>query len=67
MDNQYNEEPVYYCPHCLSLKIMRVGKTDESYCEDCGNTMIKTTDIFTWQDMYKERYGFNFLENNINS
>ena len=63
MENPYNEEPVFYCKHCLSLRIMSVGKTGEDYCDECGNTSVDTTDIHTWETMYKERYGFNFLNN----
>lgn len=62
----YNKEPVFYCKHCLSLRVMRVGKTDESYCDDCGNTTIGTTNIHTWETMWKDRYGFDHLNNNNN-
>ena len=60
----YNAEPVYYCPHCLSLRIMRIGKSNESYCDDCGNTTVETTDIHTWETLYENRYGTTFLNNN---
>jgi hypothetical protein len=62
----YNQEPVFYCRHCLSLRIMGVGKTDESYCDDCGNTVIETTDIHTWENMWEERYGFKYLTSTNN-
>lgn len=55
---EYNKEPVYYCSQCLSLKIKTLGNTD--YCDDCGCTQTKTTDIFTWRSMYKERFGKDF-------
>lgn len=54
----YNEEPVFYCTHCLSLKIK--GLEGYDYCDDCGGTDIETTDIFTWRQMYKDRYGKDF-------
>lgn len=35
----YNSEPIYYCPRCLSLKIMRVPGVDGlDYCDECGST-----------------------------
>lgn len=54
----YNEEPVFYCTHCLSLKILALD--DYDYCDDCGGTDIATTDIYTWRQMYKDRYGKDF-------
>ena len=62
MDNQldnYKEEPVYYCIHCLSLKI----RSDEvcDYCEECGSTDIAETTIDKWQELYKKKYGINYI------
>lgn len=34
----YNNEPVYYCSECLSLKIRDIDGTD--YCDKCGSTNI---------------------------
>lgn len=59
MDSEYNDEPVYYCPHCLSLKI-KILDSFVDYCDDCGCTEIETTDIFTWREMYKKRFGKDF-------
>lgn len=56
---EYDKEPVYYCPHCLSLKI-RILNDYIDYCEDCGSTDIETTDIYTWLNMYKEKTGKDF-------
>lgn len=59
----YNEEPVFYCTHCLSLRIMGVpGMEDLNYCDDCGITEVAQTDIITWKQMYKDKYGFDYLE-----
>lgn len=58
--NRYNEEPVYYCPRCLSIKI-KADIADYCYCEDCGSTRIDTADIFEWEKMYKQRYGIRYL------
>lgn len=59
MESEYNAEPVYYCPHCLSLKI-KILDSFVDYCDDCGCTEVETTDIFTWRRMYKQRFGKEF-------
>jgi hypothetical protein len=49
---QYNQEPVYYCTHCLSLDIELTDSEDHnslSFCGHCGATDIKSTDIHTWE------------------
>lgn len=56
----YNNEPVFYCKHCLSLKIKIVGGYD--FCDDCGSTAIETTHIENWERLYEEQYGTRFLE-----
>jgi hypothetical protein len=44
----YNNIPVAYCKHCLSLKIMAVdGNLD--YCDDCGCTDIGFVHINDWE------------------
>jgi len=56
---EYNAEPVYYCPHCLSLKIMPLDGVID-YCDECGYTEIETCQIEEWQEMYKNRFkGYN--------
>jgi hypothetical protein len=46
---EYNNEPVYYCKQCLSLKIRDVEHIDNSeYCDDCGYTDIGETTIDKW-------------------
>ena len=63
-DVDYNALPVYYCASCLSLKIMRVPNMDDAcYCEECGNTHVEETGIHQWEELYKGKYGFKFLEN----
>lgn len=63
MENQskkeYNEIPVVYCKNCLSLKIIVLDDTVE-YCDKCGCTDMASTDIDTWEKMYKEKYGKSF-------
>lgn len=64
MDNSkdYNEEPVFYCKNCLSLRIKTVRTdVDLDYCDECGSTNIDKAHIEHWQDLYKQRYGFDFL------
>lgn len=66
MDNfnkdEYNAIPVSYCKDCLSLKVMRVAKMDKAcYCDNCGGTDIEEIGIDTWEDLYKKKYGFSYL------
>ena len=58
---EYNEEPVHYCKRCLSLNI-KVDENDDEFCEDCTSTNIGKMDIFTWEKLYKDMYGINFLK-----
>lgn len=62
-NNEFNTEPVFYCKHCLSLKIKAVpGMKDLDYCDECGATDIAQTDIETWRKMYREKFGFDYLD-----
>ena len=56
----YNNEPLFYCKHCLSLAIKFVGDVD--YCEECGGTEIEQTDIHIWEEKYKKKYGVEYLK-----
>lgn len=61
--NEYNVEPVYYCKHCLSLRIRSItdiSKTD--YCDKCGSLDINKSSIQEWEDEYKSRYGNDYLD-----
>ena len=69
----YDSEKVHFCKTCLSigLKTVTILSTDEkedqeiTYCMPCGNTdMDVAQDIFEWEDMYAEKYGDKFLEDN---
>ena len=60
----YNDDPVFYCEHCLSLAIKSIGDVD--YCDECGGTDIKTTNIHTWEKEYKEKYGVEYLKTKKN-
>lgn len=60
---EYNSEPIYFCKHCLSLKVMNESRLpDLEYCGECGSTNVDITDIDTWQKMYEKKYGFNYLK-----
>ena len=64
VNNPYDEEPVFYCKNCLSLKIRTLEDLglDICYCEKCSNTDIEQTDIFTWEELYKNKYGHKYLK-----
>lgn len=59
----YNDEPVLYCKHCLSLKIRNIPIMEDSdYCDDCGSTDIEKASIEEWEILYNNKYGHKFLE-----
>lgn len=63
LQEEYNNEPVYYCKDCLSLRIKTVVvDMDLDYCDECGSTDVTQTTIEEWQKMYKNKYGFDYLE-----
>lgn len=55
--NDYNEVPVLYCKHCLSLNIRNIPRMEDSdYCDECGSTdivecSIKSGRLYTRIDM----------------
>lgn len=65
---QYNDEPVYYCSYCLSLRIKTIagGALGLNHCDECGGTDIQTAHINEWEEMYKKRYGVKFLDRKFN-
>lgn len=65
--SEYNKEPVFYCKHCLSLKIRDAGLPELLYCDECGSADIFPIQIEEWENMYKDKYGFKFLEKNYNT
>lgn len=32
------------------------------YCDDCGSTDIVETDIDNWRELYKKKFGFDYLD-----
>ena len=62
--NSYDDEPVFYCRHCLSLKIRHVlNMEDSEYCDDCGSTDIEKCSIEDWEKLYRDKFGHNYLDN----
>lgn len=60
---EYNNEPVFYCAQCLSLKIRHIQHMDNSeYCDECGSTDIRKAHISEWENMYQQKYGIKFIE-----
>lgn len=65
--NDYDSEPVKYCPKCYSLKIGCIdGVENSDYCMKCGCSEIEETSIEEWENMYEERYGKKFIERKRN-
>lgn len=63
----YNDEPVFFCKNCLSLNIKTVALgSDLDYCDECGSTTIEQAHIEEWQELYRKRYGFDYLTEELN-
>lgn len=60
LNNEYNEEPVIYCSHCLSLDIRGFSNID--YCNECGSTDMSMDNIKNWEQLYEDKYGVKYLE-----
>ena len=58
--NEYNDEPVAYCNQCLSLAIRDYD--GNTYCDKCGGTHIKETNIFEWEKLYKDKYNEEYIK-----
>lgn len=59
----YNEDPVFYCKSCLSLKIRSVPNMEDSeFCDECSSTDVGQCSIEEWEKLYIERYGHRYLE-----
>ena len=56
----YNNEPVFYCAECLSLRI-RPYNDNTNYCDDCGSTDILTAPIEVWEKLYEAKYGKKYI------
>jgi hypothetical protein len=60
--NTYDDDPVYYCKRCLSLNIRQMPIMESmDYCDDCGCVDIGQTDIDHWNEMYRAKYGHDYI------
>ena len=65
--NEYDLEPVSYCPKCYSLKIGYIpGVDDSDYCMDCGCIDVARGTIFEWEKLYEDRYGHKYITSRKN-
>lgn len=55
----YNSDPVFFCKHCLSLRIRDVDNND--FCDECGSIDIDTSNISEWETLYEEKYGHKYI------
>jgi len=58
---EFNREPVFFCKHCLSLNVQQ-DEFAGDYCADCGKTDIRELTLSQWEQLYKDKYGYKFLE-----
>ena len=61
-DKSYDDEPVYFCKRCLSLNIKQMPVVKQDYCEECGSADIGSTSIEEWKEMYKKKYGHDYIQ-----
>lgn len=55
----YNSIPVYYCEHCLSLKVKCDAPID--YCDKCSSTDISHCSIDEYDRIYEKRFGEKYF------
>ena len=58
----YDDDPIKYCPRCLSIKVKYEESQDTEYCGDCGCTDIVECSFEEWEKKYERRYGHKFVE-----
>ena len=54
--SNYNDEPVHYCKHCLSLSNPIVLDDGTEYCEFCGSTEFVDSHIDEWEKQFEQKY-----------
>ena len=62
----FDAEPVVYCPRCYSLNIVYEDAIRADCCGDCGCSDVKTSTIDIWEKLYQKRYGHKFVERSNN-
>ena len=66
---EYNNEPVFYCGVCLSLKIKeydneevhKIMKDSNCYGAMCTSTDISSALIVDWEKMFQNKYGYKYI------
>lgn len=58
---EYQDEPVFYCVNCLSLKIKELNNSKLHVCLECGTPKQEETSYDEWNQLYVERYKRQFL------
>lgn len=53
--NNYDDEPVHYCKHCLSLDNPKLLDNIE-YCKYCGSTDFEDDSIEVWETLFENKY-----------
>lgn len=60
--NVYNDDPVYYCAKCYSLKIKHEDIIDADYCADCGcSDIVECPSIEEWEALYEKKYNHKYV------
>ena len=63
---EYDDDPVYYCKRCLSLKVFPISQEDnQDYCADCGSANIGTASIEEWKVLYEKMYGHPYIKKRV--
>lgn len=57
---EYNNVPVAYCKHCLSLSIREIDGS--GYCDKCGSTDVGECHISEWEGLYEKKYGEKYVK-----
>lgn len=59
----YDEEPLFYCSKCLSIKIVD-DKNGVMVCGSCGAgpRHIDVTSLEKWDLLYRKKYGHPYLQ-----
>lgn len=64
--NDFDSEPVVFCPRCYSLNIIYEEAVGEDCCGECGCSDVQTSSIEEWEKLYEKRYGQKFVKESSN-